>query len=164
MMKFCAVVFLSLSLLAFLPNGAEAQGEDDSPKKPTLNAAVLIGVYEGLFALNSGLAALSPRGYGAAGLVLLPLTFSQSGGSKERIAGGSLFAGLCVYNLVVPDRRDLSRSQIFVHNMIGWHLFALGVGATSFFSDDKKEKTQHAFNLGLNVGPEGPMLVARYLF
>lgn len=125
---------------------------------------MLFAVVEGIFAANSGLATLSPRIYGASGLLLIPFGFTQGGGSRTNLAEGSLFAAICLYNLFVPHRRDFSNSQVFVHNMIGWHLFLLGVGAVSLLVGDEERTKQPAFSFDFNVRPDGGMFMAQYRF
>lgn len=164
MMKGCLAVILFFSLVLFFPNRAQAEEADGSAGTSGLSGLALIGLTEGFFAVNSGLATLSPRVYGGAGLLLLPLGLAQGGSSKGNIVAASLFAGLCVYNLVVPERQDLSNSEVFVHNMIGWHVLALGVGAVSFLTPEQDEKTQQALRFDIRLGSAGPMLIAQYRF
>lgn len=164
MMKGCLAVVLFFSLVLFFPNGAHAEEAEGSAGTSGFSGSALIGLTEAFFAINSGLATLSPRVYGGTGLLLLPLGLAQGGGSKNNIAAASIFAGLCVYNLVAPARLDLSNSEVFVHNMIGWHVLALGVGAVSFFTPTQDEKTQQALRFDIHLGSAGPMLIAQYRF
>lgn len=169
-MKFCAAWMLVLALAAAFPGASGAQEPPkpqekiDPVKESTPSVATLFLLTEGLFAANSGLATLSPRAYGAAGLLLLPLGYAQGTASMENTVGTALFAGLCLYNLIIPDRRDFSSGQLFTTNMIGWHLFALGIGAAAFFRGEEALTTRQALRFDIQIGRDGPMVMAQYRF
>ncbi len=159
------VIFSLVICVSFaLPHYSYAEDEDAGTETSLLEKTGYVALIEGLFAVNAGLATLSPRVYGGVGLVLLPLGLTGKSAAMDA-TGASLFASLCIYNLVVPASQDLSDSEVFVHNMIGWHVFALGLGVASLFANhDKNEKPQQALSFGVNVGPGSTLLVARYRF
>lgn len=109
---------------------------------------------EAFFTANSFFASKAPQAYGGTGLLLSPFAIR----GKDLVcdtAVVAMAAGLFGYNLMVPENADLSEEEVFVHNMIGWHLFAWG--ARSVYRWRQPDAQGRGLRLGVAHSPRGPM-------
>ena len=147
-----------LLLIALLPNlvcASESKGEKDNWEWPR---AVLVG--EGLIALNAWMASEAPAVYGGLGVLLFPFAGGEHSSSELTYWTGLVAAeSLAIYNISI-DGDGKSKSEIFKDNMVGWHLFVLAVGVSSYI-DSKLDKNE---NIIIEPEKDGMTLTYEYAF
>lgn len=110
-------------------------------KKPNKLLSV-IGITIGMemnAALYSGLVSYvgTPRTMGTIGMIFSPLV-----GQGDRPGTvWSLFASICLYNIIQGNNKDISDDQMFVNNMIAWHGLYLAMGLISLIDPIEEDKT-----------------------
>lgn len=118
---------------------------------------------EGLAAINSGMAAAAPPVYGTVGLILTPLGATGRSFATD-LTGMSLFASICTYNLIVPSKQDLTKKEIFTHNMVAWHIFFLGVGTAELLIGNKSSEQEENYTINIVPDFRGPMVTLNLSF
>ena len=112
------IAFFLLGILFVHPAFAE-----DGEEGKTINPLLAVALVEGLFAVNAGMATLSPEIYGVVLTLLSPLGASPmvSDATNWVAIGGAVSIGL--YNAIELGREKYSKGDIFVKNMYAWHGF-----------------------------------------
>lgn len=143
----------------------DANAEEDNffQDNKLLKGAGYFLLFEGLFALNSGMAAAAPPVYGTVGLILTPLGATGRSIATD-LTGMALFACICTYNLIAPSKQDLTKKEIFTHNMVGCHIFALGVGTAELLIRDKSPKPKEKYTISIVPNFERPMVLFNLSF
>jgi hypothetical protein len=97
-------------------------GEAPAPPGSSWSTTQRTFLIEGLFALNSGFAALSPRATGAVILLTAPLAIAEGGraSATEQWIGGGGYVAIGAFDAGYP--RDFSRSRVFLQNFAAWNL------------------------------------------
>lgn len=120
-----------LSLIAGIALAAAPLAQADEPltdsEQRQPSALRSFAIVEGLFLVNAGLAAASPKVFGGLGLLISPLGAGAPRGFKTGAAdyvAMTMFVGLCVFNLTVPGDEGYEEDETFVANVVGWHAFA----------------------------------------
>jgi hypothetical protein len=97
---------------------------------------------EAMIAVNAGLASLSPKAYGIAGVILFPIATANgpTTSNTTRWVGFGAVESLAVYNITINENKK-SKGEIFLENIIAWHLVAGIVGLTDILTGDQKKDT-----------------------
>jgi hypothetical protein len=146
---------LLLSLLCLAPT-IRADEAAAAPPSKTLNTTTVVSLFEGLAALNSGMAAASPRGFGGAAIVLAPLGCAEGSGSSQGahwvMCGG--FVTLGIYDTTAYGKQ-YSRRQVFAHNVVAWNLMAGAALITAHYAGSDSAMTKVTQHLDIASQPHG---------
>jgi hypothetical protein len=134
----------------------------DIPKENNGTATMLL-IGEALFALNAGMAALSPKAYGIVGAIVFPIGAANGSATSEttRWVGLAAAESIAVYNLTINENRK-SKGEIFVENMIAWHIFTGIVFLTNSLTSDLKKSTNASLDYVPVKNGGGLMLSKRF--
>ena len=120
--------------------GSRAEG-DPGPEHAGPNTLATVLLVEGAIVVDSVVAMAAPEVFGSLGLLLTPLA-ARGKSTAEDAAAMSLWAGLCIYNIVAPSSLDLSDREVFAHNAVGWHVVAAGLFLVGALVDDTRPKDE----------------------
>jgi len=122
-----------------------------------------VALSEALVAVNAGLAAAEPRGYGVIAAILFPIAAAsyEDASSTTRWVGLATAEGIAVYDIAVNTDR-ITDQQIFVANVIGWHVLAAAVFTTKHFTQSQHPDAKTS--LRYEPSRDGGMLTVSYRF
>jgi hypothetical protein len=139
-MNGAVTLWLAAALCCFA-NPASAEDPPAAEEKrfiQTVPGAILLA--ETLFAANAGMATLDPQAYGVLVALFSPLGAAETKGSTTtRWVALAAAEGLAAYNIAGLDKDEDTDKEIFVANMIAWHVFAAAVGTTAWLKGDLEE-------------------------
>lgn len=140
-------ILLAIALSVSVVSASWAQGDEPERKMSAVAKLGAFAMFEVLTLFNSAITMGAPEVVGGVGLALTPLGLRGEDTAVD-YTGMSLWATLCLYNLIAPSALDLSDDQVFAHNMVGWHVLAGGILIAAAVSDDPGPEPQ----------PDGPVL------
>ena len=113
--------------------------KSDVEKRKT-NIIYTIALVESIFIFNAYWASKNPTGYGAAcGLVFFPLAAINGRSETSSTMSIISFALAELQALYIYTNTDKSEEQLFIDNMVLWHVYGICVGIT-YMLTDKPEK------------------------
>lgn len=141
----------------------EAARDNKALKALTVTGWVLLG--EAFVGVNAGLAALDPTVYGVAGALLFPFGLANGGGSGSSDVAMwvdlAALETLAIGNIAI-DKDAVSGRDVFIGNVIGWHLVAAVMGLTSYFTE--RSSKHDGLSLAVAPGYRGAGLALSYRF
>ena len=149
-----------LGLCGLIQSVFAEEREKEWTDSPIANVVLI----ESLFGVNAYLASLDPRAYGVAGAVLFPIGAING---ESSLSNATLWVGLAsaealaLYNIGL-DEDEMSDSEIFKNNFIGWHVVTGIIAVTGYFSGDFNRNKKIALNY--LAEPRGGRFMLSYRF
>jgi len=125
-----------LSFLLLFGGYTVANAEDvDTDSSSVLTDFLFL---EGIIALNSAIAMASPEVFGTGMVLLSPLAMSEDTNmiNNSVAMGGAISLGL--YNGLELNDSKYSNTDVFVRNVVGWHLVFASMWLSHKITDEKQ--------------------------
>jgi hypothetical protein len=153
-------------LLTENKNTENSEVNKDEKNNASIKGGGKFILYEGLFAANSGLAVLNPKLIGGAYLIPVPfILIDQQSTLTSRITGATLWTGICLFNIIIPDKYHYSKVKVFAYNLVGWNIFAIGTMlADSISNNTHGWFANNVYEFKISVIGDTSLLIAQYHF
>jgi len=128
--KFCLLFLVVFNVSCIAQEVSSSQDEHSNFTK--------VLFIEGLFIGNAYLATVSPEVYGAILTLGAPLGGSSEVSDTTNLVNIGVASSLGLYNAMELNSDKYSKSDVFMKNMFGWHLFAVSSWLSEKLSGNKE--------------------------